>query len=191
MFNITRSLITAFLIFIFALNNLIAAQESEQEAYSQALPQLTRLMGSEKAAREHLSQLWAFSRRADRSFVGLARLTQRVQVAGVNGDYFLQTTYACGEIAAALGADDSEYFSIMLVIFDMKLKNVSAYSGLESLVQMSVPAYRLLARAIGKSEEFTKRLVRQDKARVDVAADALLAMMTDEYRGSIDGRKKK
>jgi hypothetical protein len=148
-------------------------------------------MGSEKEAKAHLDFLRSFSQLSSRPFPGLVKLSQREQIAGIKADYIVQASYACGELAAALDADDREYFLIMLTIFDMKLKNVSAYSGMEALVQTSVPAYALLGKAIGRSAEQTKRLVWEDKARVDVAADALLAMFKLQYRGSMEAGRKK
>jgi len=148
-------------------------------------------MGSESAARKHLNYLQNFAQIANRPFSSLVRFSQREQVAGISGDYFLYTTYLCGEVAAAQDADDDEYFGMMLVIFDMKLKNVSAYGGLEALTRMSVPAYRLLSKAIGKSEAETRRLALKDQMRVEVVPDAILAMVKDEYVGSIEARRKK
>jgi hypothetical protein len=168
-----------------------SAQESDKEVYDRALPQLTRLMGSEEAAIKHLELLWSFSRRAQRPFAALVKLSQREQVAGINEQFYLLAMLYCGEISAALGAKNEEYFAIMLIMFDMKLKNTSAYGGLESLTRRGVPAYRLLAKAIGKDERQTRNIVLSENLKVEMIPDALLAMIKLEYSGSITARSKK
>lgn len=187
--KLSRSVLLIFLTLLLIVP--ATAQESDQEIYNRALPQFTKLMESEEAAIKHLELLWTFSRRAQRPFAALVKSSQREQAAGINEQFYLLTMLYCGEISAALGAKDEEYFSILLIMFDMKLKNTSVYGGLESLTRRGVPAYRLLAKALGKDERQTRNIVLSENLKVELVPDALLAMIKLEYSGSITARSRK
>ena len=182
--------LSASFLLVVSLAVTCTAQESNQEIYDRALPQFTRLLGSETAAKSFLDRLNTLSAATDRPFFTLVKLTQRSLVAGVPSDFSIAAAYFCAEAAEALSSSDTEYAFIVLTIYDMKLKNVTAYGGLESLINVGIPAYNLLGFAIGEKPETTKRLAWQDKLKVDAVASAMLRMFQKEYGGSIKARSK-
>jgi hypothetical protein len=176
-----RTLIVILLTLILVPVARVTAQETDSEVYDRALPQFKKLLDSETEAKGALDLLLRYSHDKKRSFPMLVKLTQKSLVAGVPKSFVLQAISDCGLIADAQGANDSEYALIVLTIFDMRLRNISAYSGLESLTQLGVPAYRLVGLAIGKDNRTVKNMAMQDKLNVAVVAEALLSMFQVKY----------
>lgn len=180
----------AFVIFFF----LTPASVSPQTAVSQraqdeqrldyARTVFTQLIGSEDKARTLVAKLDTYHYDAPWQLSTLLTIAQRMLVKEWKAEDIPPLFWACGDAAAAIDGDDEKFAEIVAAIVAIKTGHTSEVDSLlNELEELGLPAFKLVAEAIGKTPADVRRLAKADRIVPSVTARILLDQFARRYEG--------
>lgn len=163
------------------------AQQTEinkDEINRRATTVFTQLLKSEEQAKHLVLRISIYGNRSPFDYNLIMTLAQRL----VTNDYPHQDLFKllepCADMTVALNGDGELFAEIVLTMASLRVAESDEISSiLYSLEGLGVPAYKLLALMIGKTESETKKLARQGRVRGNGTKDALLAAFNLKYKG--------
>ncbi len=166
-----------------------AAQETDQQLFDRALPEFTRLIKSEEPARTHLTYLRNYADQTSVRFSTLILLSRRLHVAGLNRHNVIDIIEPSGDAIATLDGSEEDFAEMVLILGNMKLKNVEAYAGLSRINDIGIPAFQILGEMTGKSADFIKDAALRGKLKTDAASDIMREGLRRRYEGAARRRR--
>lgn len=130
------------------------------------------MLGSAEAASAFLRDLQQFAAKTPFAFPELVQASQRMLAYGFAAKEVRPLLTAVGNASAAMGAGAEGVDRITKALGQMRAATVVQKGELNQLTEVGVPAFEILARAIGKTEAQTIKLVEQGKISADVFIDA-------------------
>ncbi len=177
-----RAIICLMLLCICTLNMLAQEVETDDQLAARALPTFTKLLRSEKDARELILNLQNHKAHSPYQLSTILTVAQRLIVAGVSSSEVVPLIAPCADAAAAINGDDGTFGGVALLMGALKIKR-DAYENLYAIDQLGVPAFDLLGVQIGRTREQTIKLALDGRLKPDMAAEALLEIFTRRYGG--------
>lgn len=145
----------------------------------------TTLLGSTAKAQDHLSKLQAFGEATPFEFPDLIKASQRMQAMGFDAQSIIPTLKNVGDAVSAVGGGKEELDGVVTALGQMKTKGKISSEEMNQLAERGIPAWDLLAKAIGKTKQETIELAGQGRIGGG-AAEGIVAMMGERFGGQMD-----
>ena len=133
----------------------------------------TTLMGNSAAATKHLEDLKKISMSTPLEFGSLAKMSQRLQGAGIESKKVVDLIKDIGNTAAATGDLTVERMEgIGVAISQVFSKGKVSAEEMEQLAERGIPAWRILSQSLGKTVGETRKLAEEGKITSEVFLSA-------------------
>lgn len=144
------------------------------------------LLGSADAAQKHLQLLQQFSESTPFEFPDLIKASQRMQAMGFAADAIVPSLRSIGDAVAAVGGGKAELDGVVMALGQMQTKGKVSAEEMNQLAERGIPAWDMLAQAIGRTKEETMALSEQGRLRGGRAVEGIVAMMGERFGGQMD-----
>jgi tape measure domain-containing protein len=145
------------------------------------------LLGSGERAKAMIASLQALSEKTPFQFQDLVSGTQKMLAFGFAYKDIIPTITAVGDAIASTGDISSEAVDgVLRALGQIKTKGRVQAEEMEQLAERGIPAWELLAKAIGKTVGETRKLAELGKLKGPEAVDAIAAMMRGRYGGQME-----
>lgn len=193
--NIARSLMTLNIVSIAGITAALGVMGNKAidlaSSFEQSKMALTSMIGSEKLAVDFLEKLQRFANVTPFQFTQLVPMSQRLMAYGFSFKEVIPTLTAVGDATSALGASSETLDRIVLAIGQIKAKGKISGEEMRQLAEAGIPAWDMLAKAIGKSIPETMRLSEKlTGIQAEIGLPALLQGMESRYGGMMDRASK-
>lgn len=146
----------------------------------------TNLLGSAQKADEYIRKLYDFANQSPFSFEELSMGAQRLMAMGYSGEEALTTLRAIGDAAAGIGKGTEGISRISLALGQIKAKGTVQAEEMRQLAENGIPAWQMLADAMGTDVATAMKLVEKRAVSAQVGIDALTRGMTQKYGGMME-----
>lgn len=147
------------------------------------------VLGSGEKVEAFIGRLQTFAAKTPFQFEDLVSDTQLMNAFGFSVDEVIPKLTAWGNAVAASGNISKERIEgVVLAMGQMRTKGKVSAEEMNQLLERGIPAWELLAKAIGKSVAQTQKLAEQGKLKGRESVDAITAMMEvdSRYKGMMD-----
>ena len=141
----------------------ISAMFAQNATMEQTRVAYIGLMGGAKQADDMLAKLWHFAAVTPFEFTELTKDTQMLMGMGVAANDVIPYLTAIGDAAAGVGAGADGISRATLAIGQMTAAGKIGGQDMMQLVQVGIPGYQILAKAMGLSVAEVKKLGDQGK----------------------------
>lgn len=139
------------------------------------------MLGSAEAAEVFLQQLSDFAAKTPFEFLGLQDAAKRLLAYGWAAKDVLPTMKALGDTAAGLGMSKEGLDRLIMAIGQMKAKGKVSAEEMLQLTEAGVPAWQILADAIGTTVPELQDMVSKGVVPADKAITVLLQGMEKRF----------
>lgn len=164
-----------------ALRGIQLAGQMEQTKIA-----FTTLLGSAKAADDFVRQLWDFAARTPFEFEGIANAARQLLAFGFQAKEILPLATAVGDAISALGGGAVEIDRVIRALGQMRAKGKVSAEEMMQLAELGIPAWEMLAQAIGTS--IPEAMDRASKGAIPAAVgiQAIVEGMAKRFAGSME-----
>lgn len=159
---------------------LKGAQDTEQ--FNNAF---TRLLGTKPAADSFMAALRQFSLKTPFEFEGAAKGAQQLLNLKISSDAVLPTLTALGDAVAAGGGKTDEFNRAMLAYTQVVARGKVSAQEMNQFSQAGIPAWDLLAEAMGKTRAEAMALSEQGQVSAEQFTQAFQQAATTRYAGAM------
>lgn len=139
------------------------------------------MLGSGEKARNFLDQLAAFAAKTPFEFPELIDATKRMLAFGFASDDVVPTLTAVGNAASGLGMSGEGINRIVLAMGQMKAKAKVSGEEMRQLTEAGIPAWDMLAQAMGKSTSEVMKLSERGLIPADQAMRIFVEGMNKRF----------
>ncbi len=150
----------------------------------------TTILGSAEAADDMVRSLWDFAAKTPFEFAGLTDATRKLLAYGFEAKDIIPTMTAIGDAVSALGGGAAEIDRVTLAIGQMQAKGKVSGEEMRQLAELGIPVWEMLAQAIGVGIPEAMKLAEKGAISADQGISAILAGMSDRFKGSMDVQSK-
>lgn len=154
--------------------------------FEQATIGFTTMLGSGEKAKAFLEDLENFAARTPFQFPDLVAASQRMLALGFQAKEVVPMLTAVGNAAAAMGMGTEGINRIILALGQMRAKAKVSGEEMRQLTEAGIPAWEILAQAMGKSTAEVMKLSEKGLIPADQAIQALVAGMEERFPGMMD-----
>jgi tape measure domain-containing protein len=141
----------------------------------------TSMLGSAEAAQGFLAEMKTFAATTPFEFPDLLKASKQMMAFGFEAKEVKPLLTAVGSAAAAMGTGRSGVDSITKALGQMRAATVVQAGELNQLTEQGVPAYEILADAMGITTGQVKKLASEGKIASDVFIDAFQVWAQANY----------
>ncbi len=141
----------------------------------------TTMLGSAEKADTFIKELFDFAAHTPFEFVGLQESSKRLLAYGFTAEQIIPTLTAVGNAAAGLGASQETIGRITLALGQMQAKGKVSGEEMRQLAEVGIPAWELLAKAIGKDIPEAMKLAEKGAIPAAGAVQALIQGMSQKF----------
>jgi tape measure domain-containing protein len=141
----------------------------------------TTLLGSAQEAQKMLQDLADFAQSTPFELTGVEEAAKQMLAMGFTAKEILPDMKAIGDAAAALGLQTDGIQRITLALGQLKTHGVVDAQDMLQLTEAGIPAWDILAKAIGKTVPELQKLVSQGVVPADKAVQALIQGMEQRF----------
>lgn len=149
------------------------------------------LLDGETTARIHLADLRRIATTTPYTPLIIVGVSRQLLVWGWKQGESKDLIKACANAATGVGADDERFAKIALFVGRLTDTEESTYASLSGLEDEGVPAWRIVAKMIGRSVEETKSLSLERRLKPRRLAEALVAGFNEMYGGAAEREAKR
>ena len=179
------------MVFLLLATTSIAFAQNDGIDDEKAVKLLSYILDGESAARLHLADLRRIAAATPYKPLAVVVVSHQLLVWGWKDFESKNIIKACANAAAGVGADDEGFARIALTVGRLTDSEQSTYAAFSSLENEGIPAWQIVAFAIGRSVEESKKLSQQDRLKPRGMADALTALFGEKYAGAAEREAKK
>jgi tape measure domain-containing protein len=150
----------------------------------------TTMLGSAQKAKVLLSDLQQFAAKTPFEFPELADASKKMLAFGFAAEKIMPTLKAVGDAAAGLGGGSEAVQRIITALGQMQAKSKVSAEEMLQLTEAGIPAWDILAKAIGKSTAETMKLAEKGVIPASAAVDALVKGMGERFPDMMDKQAK-
>ncbi|MBA3875568.1 MAG: hypothetical protein C0498_01305 [Anaerolinea sp.] len=143
----------------------------------------TTLLGSSSKATAFIAEMKDFAARTPFEFPGLQDAAQRMLAMGFSSEEVLPKLTAVGDAVAALGGSGETLNRVTYALGQMKTAGRVNAQDMMQLTNAGIPAWQMLADAIGASVAQTRKLAEQGLIPADQAIAAITTGMEQRFGG--------
>ena len=141
------------------------------------------MLGSQQAANRMLADLQQFAKETPFDFPELEEGSRRLLAMGFNAKDVIPMMTTLGDTAAALGLGTEGVNRLGLAIGQMRAKTKVSGEEMRQLTEAGVPAWEILARAVGKPIPEVMKLASEGKIASSVFIQAFQTFSQQNYGG--------
>jgi tape measure domain-containing protein len=141
----------------------------------------TTMLGSAVASKEMLDELQEFAMRTPFSFPELVDATRRLLAMGYAAEEVIPILTDVGNAAAALGLGDEGIDRITLALGQMRAATKVNAQDMRQLTETGIPAWQILADAIGKTVGETQKLAAEGQIASETFIEAFREFSQARY----------
>jgi len=150
----------------------------------------TTMLGSGEAANAFLKDLQRFAATTPFEFPELRDNAQKMLAMGVSADQVIPRMTAIGDAVAALGGGGELVGRITTALGQMGAKGKVSAEEMLQLTEAGIPAWDMLAKAIGVSVPEAMKLAEKGAITADTAIGAITSGMTERFGGMMAAQSK-
>lgn len=151
---------------------------------------LTNMLGSAEKANAYLKEMQSFAAKTPFSFNDVAQASQKFLAFGFNVEQIIPTLTAVGDAAAGVGAGSDGVNRLTVALGQIAAKGKLASQEMMQVTELGIPAWQLLADAMGTSIAEAQEQVTKGAVNSQVALEALVTGMEAKYAGLMDQQSK-
>ncbi|MGI6376427.1 MAG: tape measure protein [Anaerolineae bacterium] len=144
------------------------------------------MLGSERAARRMMSNLQQFAKETPFEFAELEEASRRLLAMGFSAQEILPTMTSLGDAAAALGLGTEGVNRLGLALGQMRAKTKVSAEEMRQLTEAGVPAWEILAQAVGKPIPEVMKLASAGKIAATTFINAFETFSQQNYGGMME-----
>lgn len=169
-----------------ALTGLGAAGVKLAADFEQSQIAFETLLGSAERANRFLRELEVYARRTPFGFVGLQQASRQLLAYGFTAGRVLDMIEPIGDAVAAMGGSNQMFEAIIRALGQIQAKGKLAAQEFLQLTEQGIPAWQMLAEAIGVTVPEAMELASRGVITSAQAIDAILAGMTRRFGGAME-----
>jgi len=150
----------------------------------------TTMLGSAEKAKSFLKELQEFAKATPFTFKGLVGSTQMLIAMGFSAEEAIPMLKAIGDTAAGLGAGEFGIQRITRALGQMRAKGKISAEEMRQLAEMGVPAWEILATAIGVTIPKAMKMAEQGVLQASETIPLLVAGMSKKFGGLMEAQAK-
>lgn len=158
-----------------------ASAEQTQAAF-------TTLLKSGEKAQSFLAELRDFAASTPFEFPELADSAKRLLAMGFAAEDIIPMMTSIGDAVGALGGGQAEIDRVTMALGQMRAKGKVSAEEMMQLAELGIPAWQMLADAMGLSTAEVMKLAEQGKITADQAIPALINGMNQAFGGSMQAQ---
>ena len=143
----------------------------------------TTMLGSGERANAFLGDLQKFAAQTPFAFPDLVSASQRMLAMGFSAEQVRPTLTAIGDAVAALGGNSETIGRVTTALGQMQAKGKVSAEEMLQLTEAGIPAWQMLADAIGVSVPEAMKLAERGAISSGQAIDAITAGMNQRFGG--------
>lgn len=152
----------------------------------QAEVAFTTMLGSGEAARDFLDDLAQFAARTPFEFTGITQASQKLMAMGFEAEQVIPMMTAVGDAVAALGGGQFEIDRVVRALGQMEARGKTSAQEMLQLTEVGIPAWQMLADAIGVSVPEAMDLVSKGAIDSTTTINAVLGGMSAQFGGMME-----
>ncbi len=141
----------------------------------------TTMLGSAERADTFLRQLWDFAARTPFEFKGLQDSARQFLAFGFAAEDVIPTLTAVGNAVAGLGGGAFEIERVTRALGQMRAKGKVSAEEMMQLAEVGIPAWEMLAKAIGTDIPTAMQKAEKEGIPAAVAISALVQGMNEKF----------
>lgn len=151
---------------------------------------LTNMLGSAEKANAYLKEMQSFAAKTPFSFNDVAQASQKFLAFGFNVEQIIPTLTAVGDAAAGVGAGSDGVNRLTVALGQIAAKGKLASQEMMQVTELGIPAWQMLADAMGTSIAEAQEQVTKGAVNSQVALEALVTGMETKYAGLMEQQSK-
>lgn len=168
-----------------ALKGIQLAGQMEQTKIA-----FTTLLGDARKADAFLKQLWDFARTTPFEFEGLTQSARQLLAFGFTAQEIIPMVRAVGDAISALGGGEAEIQRVIYALGQMRAKGKVSAEEMMQLAELGIPAWEMLAKAIGKSIPEAMELASKGAIPAAKGIEAIVNGMNARFAGAMEKQSK-
>lgn len=148
------------------------------------------MLGSVDKANKMMAELRKFADVTPFNFTDLAKQAQFLLAMGTSAEKVMPMLRSLANAASALGGGAAYIERFSLALGQMQAKGKVETQELRQLAEAGIPAFQILAEALGKTVGETMKLVENAAIRSDFAVQAFLAGMDKHFKNALERQSK-
>lgn len=162
----------------------VAAAVKMAAAFEQTEIGFTTLLGSAEKARSLLGDLEAFAARTPFQFPDLANSAKMLLAMGFNAEAAVPMMRTLGDATSALGGGSELMNRLVRALGQMRAKGTVSGEEMRQLAEAGIPAWEMLASAIGKTVPEAMKLSEQRAISASTGITAVMEGMQKRFVGA-------
>ncbi|AFZ66062.1 tape measure protein [Deinococcus peraridilitoris] len=150
----------------------------------------TTLLGSGEKAKAFLKELSDFAARTPFELPGLQAAARKLLAFGFEAKQVIPMLTAIGDAVGALGGGEAEISRVTMALGQMMAKGKVSAEEMMQLAELGIPAWDMLAKAIGKSVPEAMKLAEKGAISASQAIPGILEQMNTRFAGSMEKQSK-
>jgi tape measure domain-containing protein len=146
----------------------------------------TTMMGSGEKAQTFLNDLQAFAAKTPFEFPDLITASQRLMAMGFQADKVIPTMTAIGDAVAGLGGGAEQVNQVVTALGQMQAKGKTQAQEMMQLTEAGIPAWQMLADAIGVSIPDAMEKVTKGAVDAQTTINAVTSGMEKRFGGMME-----
>lgn len=166
-----------------------AALESAAK-FEQTEKAFTTLFGSAETAKQMLADLSTFAAKTPFELPQVLDAAKKFRAMGFEANEIIPTLTAVGNAASAVGLGADGVNRLTLALGQMRAKGKVSAEEMKQLVETGIPAWEMLAQAIGVSVPEAMKLASNGAIDAATGINALISGMNGRYKGMMEEQSK-
>lgn len=146
----------------------------------------TTMMGDSGKAKRFLGELQTFAAKTPFELPGLIQSSQKLMAMGFAAEEVQPMLTSVGDAAAGLGVGQAEMDGMVTALGQMKAKGKASSEEMMQLTERGVPAWQMLAKAMGTDTATAMKKVSEGAVDADTAIAAVTRGMNDKFGGMME-----
>lgn len=146
----------------------------------------TTMLGSVEKAKEYLKDLYEFAAKTPFQMAGLVGSTQKLLAYGFAAEDVIPMLTSIGDASSALGAGQAGIDRMTRALGQMRAKGKVSAEEMMQLAEIGVPAWQMLAEAIGVDIPTAMKMAEKGTIRAAETIPALLEGMNKRFGGLME-----
>lgn len=166
--------------------------QSSEDSNAQAIAAFSRLLKSETQARKMVANLCEYADSAAWKCDAVLSVAQRLLVRKFSESDVYVLIVRCSDAVAAIDGDESDLAILVGRMAELRGSSKSEpYYHISAIDSLGLPAWEMIAEAIGKSVDDTKSLASSERVKGQGAYDVLTTWFHRRYAGMAKDTAKK
>ena len=158
--------------------------------FEQAQIAFETMLGSAERGQAFLEDMWQFAKATPFSYEGVQESAKQLLAYGFTAEKIPDILWSIGDAAAGLGGGAQTIDRISRALGQMQAKQKVSAEEMRQLTEAGIPAWQILADAIGTTIPNAMKLAEQGAIPASRAIDGLISGIGKRYEGLMDQQSR-